>query len=67
MCSLSPSRISFYTGNINHLPYKIVGTCPDAMAVYLYYDGSPELLEMVKKSFGDAILTNAYQSPAGYP
>lgn len=47
----------FWEQNIWH---KLVGVGPDAMSAYLYREGSPELLKMVKQSFGTSILTNAH-------
>lgn len=43
-----------------NLWHKLVGVGPDAMSAYLYRDGSPELGEMVKKTFGNSTLTNAH-------
>lgn len=43
-----------------NLLHKLVGVGPDSMSSYLYRDGSPELQEMVKQSFGKSILTNAH-------
>ncbi len=42
------------------LGHKLVGVGPDAMAAYLYSDGSEELLAVVTESFGNSRLTNAH-------
>ena len=42
------------------LLHKLFGVGPDGMAMYLYTDGSPELLAMVKETFGKQTLTNAH-------
>lgn len=40
--------------------HKLVGAGPDCMSGFLYQDGSEKLLELVRKSFGMATLTNAH-------
>lgn len=40
--------------------HKLFGAGPDCMAVFLYTDGSAELVSMVKECFGNARLTNAH-------
>ena len=40
--------------------HKLVGVGPDAMAAYIYTDGSPELVEMLKRNFGESRLTNVH-------
>ena len=40
--------------------HKLFGVGPDGMAMYLYTDGSLELLAMVKETFGKSTLTNAH-------
>lgn len=40
--------------------HKLFGVGPDGMAMYLYTDGSQELLAAVKETFGKSTLTNAH-------
>lgn len=40
--------------------HKLVGVGPDAMAAYIYSDGSEELVDVVTYSFGSSRLTNAH-------
>lgn len=40
--------------------HKLIGVGPDAMAAYIYEDGSGELLAAVRDNFGYARLTNAH-------
>ncbi len=40
--------------------HKLVGVGPDAMAAYIYSDGSPELTEPLTAAFGNLILTNVH-------
>ena len=40
--------------------HKLVGVGPDAMAAYIYQDGSERLLDFVNTSFSTARLTNAH-------
>lgn len=42
------------------LVHKLVGVGPDAMAAYLYQDGSPRLLDIVTSTFSSTRLTNAH-------
>ena len=41
-------------------PHKLVGVGPDALAAYIYNEGSAELLNLVTESFSSARLTNAH-------
>lgn len=43
-----------------NLGHKIVGVGPDAMAAYIYTDGSEELRAMLAANFGDSRLTNVH-------
>ena len=40
--------------------HKLVGVGPDAMAAYIYSDGSPELTESLQAAFGTLVLTNVH-------
>lgn len=40
--------------------HKLFGVGPDAMAAYIYSDGSPELTEPLKEAFGTLVLTNVH-------
>lgn len=40
--------------------HRLVGVGPDSMSAFLYQDGSPELLGLVRDSFGEVTLTNAH-------
>lgn len=40
--------------------HKLVGVGPDAMKAYIYSDGSPELVEPLRRVFGSYYLTNAH-------
>ena len=40
--------------------HRLVGVGPDAMSAFLYQNGSPELVGLVRDSFGNVTLTNAH-------
>lgn len=42
------------------LLHKLVGVGPDAMAAYLYQDGSEELVRAVRETFDSSVLTNVH-------
>lgn len=40
--------------------HRLVGVGPDAMSAFIYQNGSPELVELLRNSFGEITLTNAH-------
>lgn len=53
----SAGWMCFIEQNILH---KLIGVGPDCMSAFIYQNGSMELVEMVKSTFGTSTLTNAH-------